>query len=107
MIKAPISTNKKNYSRISFNPCTVQFERTALLNYKCVNLTDGQKWRLLETIKIVLDSETEMARVAHRYTREIEREERKISWARISNSRTVQFDKVLPQKRRGEELREG
>ena len=48
-----------------------------------------------------------MARVTYRYTREVEREERKMCWARISNSCTVQFGKILPEERKSEELKEG
>ena len=58
-------------------------------------------------LRIVSDSETEMARVAHCLNREVEREEKTMTWTRISNPLTVQFGKLLTEKRRGQDLKKG
>ena len=55
------------------------------------------------TLRILSDSETEMASVTHL----LEREENAMTWARISNLLTVQFAKILREKRRGEDLKKG
>ena len=55
-------------------------------------------------IFIVSNFETELARVAHRYTLEVEGIKRNMTWARIFNPRTVQFSKISPEKRRCQDL---
>ena len=49
---------------------------------------------------IVSNFETELARVAHRYTLEVEGIKRNMTWARIFNLGTVQFSKKSPEKRK-------
>ena len=56
------------------------------------------------TLRILSDSETEMASVTHLL---LEREENAMTWARISNPLTVQLAKILREKRRGEDLKKG
>ena len=57
-------------------------------------------------LRIVSDSKTEMARVTHRETQQVEREEKAMTWARISNPLTVQFVvEILREKRRGQDLK--
>ena len=49
-----------------------------------------------------------MARVpAHRYTREVERQEKIMIWATIYNQPTFQFGEILIQERRGKDLKQG
>ena len=49
-----------------------------------------------------------MARVpAHRYTREVERQEKIMIWATIYNQPTFQFGEILIEERRGKDLKQG
>lgn len=48
-----------------------------------------------------------MVEVAHRSIRAVERDETKLTWARIFNPRIDQFSKTLPKKRKCKELKKG
>ena len=56
---------------------------------------------------IASNFETELARVAHRYTLEVEGVKRNMTWTKIFNPRTVQFSKISPEKRKCKDLKQG
>ena len=62
-----------------FNPRTFQFERIPGVNYKCKGVNGGRKLASFRnTLRIIWDSE--VARVAHRYTRQIKQQAKIKHW---------------------------